>query len=681
MKKILLVSMLFACVVYSQTFTGGTGTITDDGSVVNFTCNVTGVTPTTIDTNFGLVRVCFNINHTWVSDLNAKLISPDGTEFSLFNGIGGDGDNFTSTCLEHDATTSIGSSSAPFTGTFVPQGRMGNMNNGQNPNGTWQLRFVDTYPGADEGILTSWSITFGPNAQGPYIFPGTNIPLVVINTDGPIVNEPKVNGNMRIISNVSGLNYINDSAIHNVRIGIEIRGNYSASLPQKPYGFETRNNLGAELDTAILAMPSEHDWILMANYNDKAFMRNPLAYDLFRDMGHYASRGKLCEVILNGEYQGVYYLCEKIKRDNNRVDVARLDSNETSGLDLTGGYIFKNDFGTGWTSAYHPIDNPSYNVNFAYHYPPADRIVPAQETYIESFVNEAEGVLYSTNFADSLLGYRQYFSLTSFYDYFIVNEVARNNDGFKKSVYFHKEKNTTTSIGKIKMGPVWDFDWAWKNINECVYYVNDGSEWAYQVNQCGPDNPSAAWYVRLLQDTNFANKLHCRYVQLRATILDTNRIFNYIDSTANVMSNAQLRHYDLWQNLGYNSGAPENDSFPSTYNGEVAKFKMWIRKRINWLDQNMPGNASNCNFLSVEENDENSILVFPNPSSDFVYIETPMLNGKLNIFDALGKCILTRSIYENDLSIIDVQNYSTGMYVVQVHRSDGKVFQKKFVKK
>jgi len=683
MKRIIVfICFIASSYVYSQTYNGTGGNIADDGSINDFVLNVSGVTPAVMDTNYGLVNVCINITHTWDSDLRIQLISPDGTLFTLVDGAGGGDDDFINTCFQHTASTSIINGTAPFTGNFKPMGRMGNVNNGQNPNGNWTLRITDTYPFADEGTLLNWSVSFGPNAQGPYIFEGTNLPLFVINTyGGTIVNEPKINANLRIINN-GILNQINDTAEYNGEIGIEIRGNYSASLPQKPYGFETWTNLGAELDTQLLGMPTEHDWILMANYNDKSFLRNPLALQLFSEMNHYASRFKLCEVIINNEYQGVYLFCEAIKRDNNRVDIAKLDSNENAGLDLTGGYIWKNDFGTGWTSAHHPIDHPTFDINFAYHYPKEQNITPQQENYIEAFVNTAEATLYGVNWLDSVNGYRRYLSVNSFYDYFIVNALARNGDGFKKSVYFHKDKDPISGLAKIKMGPVWDFDWAWKNLWDCYTSATDGSGWTHLVNDCGPDNNSWGWYVRLLQDTTFANGLNCRYKNWRLNVLDTTKIFDWIDSNETVMQQAQLRHYQTWPTLGLGVGAPENDSFPDTYHGEMAKFKMWIRKRVIWLDDNMFGNAVNCNYTSIESSTEKlQVLVFPNPSTEILYVELPVgeIAEEISIMDQSGRLIRTNIAPFENITAIDVSTLSNGIYFIRIKNSKGFIVTEKVV--
>ncbi|MFN6086280.1 MAG: CotH kinase family protein, partial [Fluviicola sp.] len=116
-------------------------------------------------------------------------------------------------------------------------------------------------------------------------------------------------------------------------------GNYSLSLPQKPFAFETWNASGLPIDTSLLGMPSENDWLLLANYNDKSFARNVVPFHLFDSLGNYATRCRFVDVVLDGQYQGIYLLCEKIKRDKNRVDVAKLDSIDVAGVDVTGGYM------------------------------------------------------------------------------------------------------------------------------------------------------------------------------------------------------------------------------------------------------------------------------------------------------------------------------------------------------
>ncbi len=689
-KIFLIVISLFGCITgFSQTFTGTTGNITDNQQYNYFYSTVTGISPSQLNAAHGLVTICLNISHTYDSDLEVHLISPDGTNINLFSGIGGGDDNFTNTCLNQSATQLINSGSAPFTGTFKPQETIGNMNNGQNGNGIWTLRIMDTYP-QDAGILYSWSLTFGNNAPVPIVFTRSNLPIVIINTNGvEIPDEPKVNATMKIIYNGPGImNFVTDTIFHYAgNIGIELRGATSQWYPQKPYKFVTTDTAGIDQNVSILSMPAEHEWCLLTNYNDKVFLRNMMAYRLFDKMGHYATRAKYCEVILNGSYQGIYLLAESIKRDNNRVNIAKLDSTESTGINVTGGYILKNDLWVGsggWLLNYHPIDRTELDVHLLYEYPKAEDIIPQQETYIQTFINEMETALYSSNFTDSVNGYRKYISINSFIDYFIINELSRNNDGFKKSVYYHKDINTLTQISKLKAGPIWDFDWGWKNIWDCVIFqATDGSGWAHHINDCGPDANSNGWYIRMLQDTTFQNTLRCRWENFRSSFMSNDSIFNYIDSVATYLDTAQQRHYEKWGHLGVNTGTPEVEQDPPTFSAHITQFKNWIATRASWLDANIPGNANNCNTISKDEYYDNNafLLITPSPADDFIklsYLNDITSDYSVDITTLYGKSIGNWSLNQNT-SYISIKSVPNGMYFCVVKNKNQQVAIKKFV--
>lgn len=232
---------------------------------------------------------------------------------------------------------------------------------------------------------------------------GFEIPIVVIESNGgfPIPDEPKIKAHFKVIDHGPGqLNFASDSGnIYDGNAGIEIRGAYSAQLPQKPYGFETRNEAAENLNVSLLGLPEENDWILLANYNDKSFLRNALAGHLFRSMGHYAPRTRHCEVFVNNSYEGIYVLTEKIKRDKNRVDIATLLESENSGDDVTGGYIFKTDYYSSedsWTSSYPPFDKPEGRVHFVYYYPKPDVITEDQKSYLQDYVDSFEEILHGS---------------------------------------------------------------------------------------------------------------------------------------------------------------------------------------------------------------------------------------------------------------------------------------------
>jgi hypothetical protein len=519
------------------------------------------------------------------------------------------------------------------------------------------------------------------------------LPIIEINTNGqPIPDGTKITARMKII-NYEPLrrNHVTDSAnVYDGYVGIEIRGSFSATLPQKPYGFETRDSLGNNLNVPILNMPAENDWVLIANYNDKVFMRNTLAFDLFSKMGHYQPHTQLCELDSNGVYEGIYVLTEKIKRDKGRVDIAKLTTTDTSGDNLTGGYIIKidNSDGTGtdgWNSPDQALDRPGGYPYWIYDYPKPEDIVIQQKKYIQGFVKTVDSVLKGSKFADPVNGYRKYLDVASFIDYFIVGEVSRNVDTYKKSAFFYKDKDSKD--GHLHDGPVWDFDWAWKNINECEVNATDGSGWTFLISSVCKSYPvPPGWMVKLLQDTSFTNALHTRYSLLRQTILSETALNHYIDSIHTLVNEAQVRHYQRWPILGIDVGTPEVGPQPTTFDGEITKFKDWISTRLTWLDANMPGKVT----LGVS--DPGTVAMpkdfvlfqnYPNPFNPTTVINYQLLVASqvvIRAYDVLGREVATlvnerksAGSYQVDF---DAHSLSGGVYFYRMQAGSYKETKK-----
>lgn len=687
MKKLILF-LIFSCgfnAVFAQTFNGTGGPIPDDGTPVDFPITVSGL-PGSIDTTtFGLEGICINITHTWDEDLDISLIAPDGTEVLLTSANGGSGDNYTNTCFNNSAPVSIMAGSAPFTGFYRPQGDLSIINNNQDPNGIWILHIRDTYPFADQGTLHNWSITFGNNPAVPVLhFTSSNLPIMVINTSGPIPDEPKVMADMGIIYNGAGaINYITDPFNHyNGKIGIERRGSSSQSFPKKGYGFETWDTAGVEIKVPLLGMPSESDWVLHASYSDKTLMRNVISYKLYRDMGRYAPRTVYCELVFNGQYMGVYVLIEKIKRDNNRVNIAKLSTASNTGVNLTGGYIIKIDKmtgngGAGWTSPYPPAVNPNgQTIYFQYEYPKPDSMTIWQKTYIQQYVDSFETALAGAVFADTVMGYRRYCNEYSFIDYFILNEISRNVDGYRLSTYLYKDKITNPGDGKLVIGPPWDYDIAWHNANYCNGQLTTG--WAYQFgNACSGDGFQVpSWWNRMLQDTLFRNRLKCRWTDLRQNVLSDTAITHWIDTTAAFLDQAQIRNFIQWPVLGVYVW-PNPSPVPATYAGEITALKNWILTRMNWLDNNMPGTCITTGIADYELN--SSIGIFPNPATDQITISVNEgAVSHFEIYSAIGKSIYSETAAGNKNAVtVDISQLASGVYFVRVH-SGNQVSVSKF---
>jgi hypothetical protein len=515
---------------------------------------------------------------------------------------------------------------------------------------------------------------------GTVVLDSSELPIVMINTLGQaIVEGTKIDALMDIKYNGDGtITYVTDSSnVYSGNIGIEIRGATSAGYPQHPYGIETRTAEGENNNVPLFGMPPENDWFLLSNYNDRSLIRNTLAYKLFEEMGDYGPRTRLCEVLVDSTYKGIYVFCEKIKQDDGRVDIAKLNPEDTIGDDLTGGYILEQNYwdaNNSFLSNYHPVDHPDFDVHFVYYYPKPSNINSPQKSYIASFVDSLESALYGPGFADPVMGYRKYLDVKSFIDYFLVNELSRNNDGFKKSVYFYKDKNSNG--GKLKAGPVWDFDWAWKNLYGCSIFENtDGSGWAHHINDCPTDNYSCGWYIRLFQDSTFTDELRCAYDNYRLTILDTASIFAYIDSVRTQVQNAQARHFQKWPILGISGPAPEVGTIATTYNGELDTLKAWINRRLQWLDDSIPGFCPNVSIGERQTPSQGSLRYYPNPGNGDFHFEgfiNSAIPLQMTVYDLSGKMI-DRVVLQAGNINFNYQVNRKGVYYFTIINSGGIV--------
>ena len=334
-------------------------------------------------------------------------------------------------------------------------------------------------------------------------------------------------------------------------IGIKLRGNSSLSFNQKKYTIELRDELGHEVDAPLMGMPAHSDWVLLAPYSDVSAARDPLAFQLWRDMGHWGPRTRMVELTLNGEYRGIYILSEAIKRGNERVAIAKMKKKNVSGRDLTGGYLLRidtaNDDDATFISKVPGIGegNMTTQVIWSCIYPKKKNLTSEQFAYIQSYVDTVEQVIQSEEFADPERGYARYIDVPSFVDYFIHTELSVNADGYKRSAYFYKEKqNEDGTGGKLFAGPVWDYNLAYGNAN--FSNANNPEAWNFEG---ASNNPTPAMWQRLLQDPAFRKAVKVRYKALRKNVLSEKSINAYIDQHAKLLAPYLDHHFETYPEL------------------------------------------------------------------------------------------------------------------------------------
>lgn len=501
----------------------------------------------------------------------------------------------------------------------------------------------------------------------PIVFSSSNLPIIVINTAGgaSIPNDPKLDATMGIIYNGEGVrNYMTDPFNeYNGDIGIETRGSSSQMFPKKQWGLETRDPMGNRHDVTIFNMAYDNDWILYAPYSDKSLIRNVLAYQMGWDSERYAPRTKLCEVVLNGQYEGVYVFTEKIKRKDGKVGSDDLETFDTIGNELTGDYVLKVDKTTSggvvaWSSPFPPYTGATEVIGFQMQDPPLDSLVPAQLNYIQTYITNFEVALNGPNFTDPALGYAPYIDIGSFVDFMLINEMSKNVDGYRISSFLHKLR--TSEGGKIVAGPLWDFNLAFGNANYCDGGNTSGWEIDfYQICGGGWQNPF--WWEKLTQDPNYTHELNCHYQEMRLGKWHTDSLMARIDTLASYLDESQQRNFQRWPILG--TYVWPNNFVGSTYAEEITYLKTWITDRLNWLDANMFGS---CSDLGINEENPFSIHVYPNPASQYIEVSSnsELSSEQILIYNQLGELVLKQSVLDSKL--INISMLESGMYIYKI---------------
>jgi len=351
--------------------------------------------------------------------------------------------------------------------------------------------------------------------------------------------------------------------IKNAAMQIRGHGNSTWKWEKKPYRIKFSKK------TDVLNMGAAKDWVLLANYADKSLIRNCLASAIAKKLTNlnFVSETYLVDLFVNGKYQGVYTICERIEVDENRVNIYESKKEANTGFLLEIG---------GVDTSIHTKDKDYFHTTnlrwVLIKGPDSDKITAAQFNYIKNYCTKADKAVMA------LQGYDEYIDIPSLIDWFILHELSYNIDSsFRRSCYLTKDKD-----GKLMMGPAWDFDLAFGNYvqNDKVKY----SSWA----SMGSDEEKAYvkinWMNYLLTDPNFTLKLKARWNEVKDEILST--AYTEIDRLAELVEPSQQANFKLWNILGKKATFEPNDVLKAkTYSAQIAYLKEFIQKRSEWMDK------------------------------------------------------------------------------------------------
>lgn len=527
----------------------------------------------------------------------------------------------------------------------------------------------------------------------------SNLPIVRFNTKTRIIqDEPKIPVQMEIFDNGPGqLNQLSSTPSISTVAGVEYRGSTSQAdfyfLPgfvKKPYGIELwTDTTGVKAKKlSLVQMPEESDWVLNASYNDRSFMRDFIAQNVAGRLGLLHSKAKFVELIINDEYRGVYILMEKVKQGKNRVPISDLYPTENAGDDVTGGYLLKIDKTSGspstsWKSNYTSGISATQKCEFQIEYPQYGIITQQQLIYIRDYINNWEKKLMTEDMNDPKASFRNYMDVSSFVNYFILNEVTRNVDGYRLSTYLYKDKESLG--GKIKMGPAWDFNIAFGNADYLNGWKTDGFVYKAMENDGGKNDywQVPFWWNKLIQDASFRKALATRWKTVRSSFLNTNTLFATIDSAQVALKDPLTRNFQKYPLMGKKIWP--NYYVGATLSDEVNWLKNWIQGRLVWLDAQMA--VFDSPILAISEETTTSI-VYPNPSTTGIFqwklsLDKPSLVTYF-ISDAMGRMIMSPKNANfgsgEQIQPLDLSAFPAGTYLLSWKTEDGAVHQIKILR-
>lgn len=419
----------------------------------------------------------------------------------------------------------------------------------------------------------------------------THLPLVQIDTGGVEIpgraieeadgafryttasdGSAYISARMDIVDHETEYNHPEDAPTLSSHITIHVRGNSSRFFEKPSYAIRLITEDGLNNPQYIMGMDVHHEWALHGPYLDKTLIRNYMWYNIGGEIMDYAPNVRFCEVMLNGEYQGVYVMMEKITAGDNG---ARLPLTVNAKRNTFSGYLLQ-------FNGNRPPSNNQLAEQFTYYakrteyqmdivYPGRSNMTPEIQQGISQDFSDFEKALYSYDYDSEDHGYPSMIDTQSFIDYFLINELTCNYDAGWLSTYMYKDTS-----GRFRMC-LWDMNSACDN-----YEQTHTEPMTFHMQHC-------LWYVMMMKDEDFVNAMIDRYWQLRETYFSEEYLYEYIDSTIAYLGESVDRNYEIW---GHSFGQRYDKLIPTernprSFEESIQQMKDFLSNRLEWLDENI----------------------------------------------------------------------------------------------
>ena len=328
---------------------------------------------------------------------------------------------------------------------------------------------------------------------------------------------------------------------------IKGRGNYTwSAFDKKPYRLKLAN------EQPLMGLTKNKHFALMAHADDdKGFMRNTLGFYFSEQIGMaWTPKAKPVELVLNGDYKGLYFLTEHIRVDKDRVNIEEQEDNETDPEKITGGWLVEID---NYNEAPYNIEIREGNRHtmwFTYKSP--ELLSSAQEQFLRAEMERIDRLVYGDKNSDELWQYLDMDALAKFY---IVQEITDNYESFHGSCYLYRDMGEGQ---KWMFGPVWDFGSAFNR--DKYQYLYEGDVWHNH------------WIPEICKFPKFMDRVKELWQWLHYYKYDS--AYTYAEEFANLITAAAKNDAERWENKKYGNRDMAN---------RLKRIKERLQQTENWL--------------------------------------------------------------------------------------------------
>ena len=365
---------------------------------------------------------------------------------------------------------------------------------------------------------------------------------------------------------------------------IKGRGNYSwTGFNKKPYRIKLSDK------QPLLGMIKSKHFTLLAHADDakdkKGYMRNAAGFELSKMIGiAWTPEAKPLEVVMNGDYIGLYFLTEHIRVDKDRVNIVEQEDEETDAQLITGGWLVEID---NYDEDPHITIKEGGKTTMWVTYKTPEVLSSQQEAYLTQQIQLLDNLIYGDKNSNELWQHLDMDALARFY---IVQELTDNYESFHGSCYLYKDMGETE---KWKFGPVWDFGSAFNR--DKSQYIFQGDVWH---NHWIPEIckfPAFMQHVKSIWKDFYANRF--------------NDIYTFTADQLTLLKTAAAVDAQRWPDYSGNTDLTKR----------INQINDRLRKNAEWLNQQWGDNGNNDD----NNDDDNNGTTDPTPSVDeswFMYV-------------------------------------------------------------